>query len=406
MGTEVSQKKLNFKLCVVSPLFHPNLGGVGRQAVALTEYLHQCGIQVMVMCRDMKDIPPWQPRAGIQINRLWSIAPDKINLQERTIRNFFISFSFCLSLVFALIKKRMHFDIVHFHGASLPLIINVLPLKLLKKKVVSKVAGAKMDTEAGSLKGKYLFLGNIFIWILKMVDAFIAISREIKNDLIQDGFDERKIEEINNFIVKNEFFPLQNSDHNKNLLKKRLMNTEKRILTFSGRLVKTKRLDLLFTAFKEVLQSGKDVHLLILGDGELREKLISLAKELGIKDHVSFKGFRTDILDYLHISDMFVFPSEREGMPNSLLEAMACRLPVIAAGVGGVIDLIRNGENGIMVPPGDAEGLKKAIFRLLDDRQFSENIAAKAYETIKGGYYIDIVAERYLSLYQKILSEV
>jgi glycosyltransferase involved in cell wall biosynthesis len=390
------------RLCVVSPLYNPYLGGVGRQAVAITEYLYKSGVKVFAICRDIKGIPEFRAHPEVHIIKVRSVFPSKINLQEKTAVNFLVSLSFSLSLMVALFRNRKQYGIVHFHGASLPLIVNILPLKLMSKKVVAKVAGAKMDIEAGSFKGKYLFIGDFIIRLLKIVDAFIAISSEIKTDLIKDGFDKEKIFEISNVIVPEAFFPLTDKKK-RNALKHSFFGNDTDILTFSGRLVETKRLDVFFTAFREILKKKKNLHLFILGDGELKEKLISMTYEYRIQDNVSFLGFVTNILDYLHITDIFVFPSEREGLPNSLLEAMACKLPVIAASTGGIVDVVKHRENGLLVTPGNAEELKEAILELLENRDLSEMIAEKAYQTISERYYIDGIADKYVLLYKKLL---
>ncbi len=394
------------RLCVVSPLFHPNLGGVGRQAVALTEHLYKSDVKLFVICRNIKGLTAWKTAPDLSVIKICALSPRRHDLEEKTLINLLISLSFCFSLLVTLIRNRKEFDIAHFHGASLPLIFNVLPLKLMRKKIIAKVAGAKMDIEAGSFKGKYLLLGNIFIKILKRVDAFIAISSEIKGDLIKDGFDEQRISEISNFIREEDFYPVKDREGIKSLKDKLGVGSEKKIITFSGRLVQRKRVDVLLNAVAEVLKVRKDVQVIILGQGEVEGTLKSMASELGIQGHVSFKSFVSNILDYLQITDIFVFPSEKEGMPNSLLEAMACRLPVISTRVGGVMDVVKDRENGLVVKPGNADELKDAILTLLEDRHLSESIAESAYQTIREGYYIDKVVDRYVSLYRKVLNAV
>jgi glycosyltransferase involved in cell wall biosynthesis len=391
---------------MVSPLFHPNLGGVGKQAIALTEYLCRSGTKIFVICRNLKGVAEWDPVPGLIIKSVGTLWPAQHDLDAKSVKNVLISLSFCFNLLRELIKSRKDYDIVHFHGSSLQLIFSVLPLKLMKKKIVAKVTGAKADREAGSFKGRYFFMGDLFIRILKKVDVFIAVSNEISYDLIQDGFDSKKIFKTTNFIIPDNFYP-ERSAEKRNEIKSRLgIDIDKRIITFSGRLVPLKRVDVLLQAIQGVLKSRKDIQALILGHGELLESLKRMASDFGIDAFVSFKNSVPNILDYLQITDIFVFPSEKEGMPNALLEAMACRLPVIAARIGGVVDIIRDGENGLIVTPGNAEELKETILMLIGDVALEKKIAENAYNDIKENYYINKIADKYMQLYGSMMSEV
>ena len=207
----------------------------------------------------------------------------------------------------------------------------MIPLKLMGKKDCSKGGRSKDGCGGRLFRGKYFLLGDLFIWILKKVDMFVAITKEIRDDLIKDGFRHDRIFETSNFIMPEKFYPLENPE-DKYAIKKRLgIEADKKIITFSGRLVQRKRVDLLLRAVSKIVKARRDIRVVILGHGELLEDLQGLAPELSIREYVSFKGFVSNILDYLHVADIFVLTSDMEGMPNSLLEAMACGLPVIAS---------------------------------------------------------------------------
>ena len=393
------------RVCVVSPLYHPHLGGVGRQAVALTEQLHRNGVQVFVLCRHIPGLSAWKSAEGVPVRALRTLGSRRHDLEEKTVANFLISFSFCLRLLGALIRSKREYDIVHFHGASLPLIVNVIPLKLMRKKVVAKVAGAKMKIEAGSFRGTYFFVGDIFIRILKRVDAFVAISREICEDLIRDGFANRSIHVIPNFIMQDQFFPLADQAGKGRLRKELGIREDGMVLTFAGRLVRRKRIDVLLRAVADVIKIREDVVVIILGHGELQEELQGLAEELGIRKNCIFKSFVTNILDFLHITDIFVFPSEKEGMPNAVLEAMACGLPVIASRIGGVVDMVKDRSSGLLVEPGDAEGLRDAILQLCEKQELRKALAEEARKTIRDAFSAETVVKRYLELYRDLRRE-
>src|SRR4030042_718215 len=131
------------KLCIVSPLFHPDLGGVGRQAVFLTNKLREKGLDLFVISRMMKNTPEFQPPLNIDIFYMPALMPHVHILEEKSFFNLWISLSFSLMLVFKLFRMRKKYNIVHFHGASIPLIICLPLLKLLRKKVIAKVLASR-----------------------------------------------------------------------------------------------------------------------------------------------------------------------------------------------------------------------------------------------------------------------
>ncbi len=116
-----------------------------------------------------------------------------------------------------------------------------------------------------------------------------------------------------------------------------------------------------------IAKARDDVAFLVVGDGPRKEMLTEMAKELEIEDAVVFAGARDDVPSLLKLMDVFVLSSLSEGSPNAVLEAMAAGLPVIATDVGGLPDIVIDGESGILVPPGDSEALEKAIMELLKD---------------------------------------
>ena len=389
------------RVCVVSPLYHTSLGGVGRQALALTEKLESLGVKVFVIARKMKGVPGCVFSSRIPVYRAWAFRPHVHILEEMSLSNLTISLSFCLSTAIILFKKRKEYDIVHFHGTSLPLITNILPLKLYRKKVVAKVAAAKLGTEAGSLQGKYFFLGKILIWMLKRVDCFVAISEEIKDGLLNDGFNQAKITRIPNFIDQNLFHP--SGKESGDQIREKLGFTHGKIVTFSGRLVERKGVGVLLEAWGKLAKDHQDVPLVIVGGGPLEKKLKDQSQELGIEENAKFFGFVNNIGDYLAATDIFVFPSFQEGFPNSVLEAMACGLPVIATRIGGVVDVIKNEENGLLVEPGNVEQLADALKRLISDTEHASALGKNALRTVRENYDINVIANKYIYLYTGLM---
>ena len=129
-----------------------------------------------------------------------------------------------------------------------------------------------------------------------------------------------------------------------------------------------------------------------------------MAEDLNITNKVFFHGKNTDPYAFLLSSSLFVLRSRSEGLPNVLLEAMSCGLPVIASNVGGNLDLIQSGKNGILFEEGNYKQLISAIETILDDKQLREKLGKNARQTIVSNYAMEQVCSTYIDLYYKLLA--
>ena len=156
------------------------------------------------------------------------------------------------------------------------------------------------------------------------------------------------------------------------------------LLGSAGRLTWQKGFEHLLAAMPAILAAHPDAHLVLAGDGELREDLERQAADCGIADRCHFLGFRDDMPGIMAALDVFVLPSLAEGMPMVLLEAMAAGVPVIATCIPGVVDLIEDGVDGLLVPPRDAGALSRAIGRLLAGRGLARQLASAGRDRSTG----------------------
>jgi GalNAc-alpha-(1->4)-GalNAc-alpha-(1->3)-diNAcBac-PP-undecaprenol alpha-1,4-N-acetyl-D-galactosaminyltransferase len=168
-----------------------------------------------------------------------------------------------------------------------------------------------------------------------------------------------------------------------------------------ARLTRQKRLDLLLSAFS-LIPNTDECSLTIVGDGPLKGTLENLARELGISHRVSFTGLVTNPSSFLHGADLFVLTSEFEGFPNALLEAMACGVPVISFDCpSGPSEIIRDGIDGILVPPLDIDALARTISKLLDDEPKRIRLGQAGLE-VRERFSLS----RIMSMWEKILEEI
>lgn len=166
-----------------------------------------------------------------------------------------------------------------------------------------------------------------------------------------------------------------------------------------GRLGKEKNHKLLLEAYADFVKMVPDYTLKIYGKGPLKQDLLSYAEQLGINKFVVFADFAPDVLERIKDSYMYVLSSDYEGISNSLLEAMAMGLPVIATDcpIGGSRMLIKDYENGILVPVGDRKAMSEAMTRLANDRKLADRMSVEAYK-MKTGYSVENIAEIWLQM--------
>ena len=152
---------------------------------------------------------------------------------------------------------------------------------------------------------------------------------------------------------------------------------EKKIVT-AGRLMPQKNQEMMIRAFANILKVHEDYQLLIYGEGPSREKLETLAKELGVQENVLFPGNVSDLHERIKTAEIFVLSSDYEGMPNALIEAMCLGLPSISTKVSGATDLILDHENGLLTELADQTAFEKAMLELIENKQLAEKLAKNA----------------------------
>ena len=178
----------------------------------------------------------------------------------------------------------------------------------------------------------------------------------------------------------------------------------KSVVGYVGRLVEGKGLDVLIRAAKGLIQRITNVEFIFVGEGPKRESLQSLAAQLGLCDHISFIGPRFDLPDVYASFDIFVLPSLREGMPLVVLEAMAARKPVVATRVGAIPIVVKDEQTGLLVHPGDADELQRAIHRFLSGPDMCHQFGERGHELVKRQFSSQRMATRYLTVYENVLS--
>jgi len=155
--------------------------------------------------------------------------------------------------------------------------------------------------------------------------------------------------------------------------------------------------------FAKVLQQGIKARLVMVGDGSERTNCEHRARCLGIQDQCSFVGKQPRIVDYLSVADVLLLPSEQESFGLAALEAMACEVPVISTRVGGVPEVVTDGETGFLSDVGDVQKMAADAARLVRDPDLRREMGRKARESAISRYSTDQVIPQYISFYEEVL---
>jgi glycosyltransferase involved in cell wall biosynthesis len=175
------------------------------------------------------------------------------------------------------------------------------------------------------------------------------------------------------------------------------------LLVAVGRLEEQKGMDVLLEAVASLAGRGLDFVVAVAGDGSWRERLERTATGAGIESRVRWMGRVPDPGPLMLAADVFVLPSRWEGLPLTLLEAMARGRAVVASSVGGIPEVVADGENGVLVPAGDAGALASALERIIESPALRQKLGEGARESVERGYTWDGVVEAFETIYDEVL---
>lgn len=244
-----------------------------------------------------------------------------------------------------------------------------------------------------------------------LIHQFIAVSKDLSRWLVETvGIPEGKVCQIYNGVDTQRFASREQSASNlpADIPEDFSPSTNRVVIGTVGRLVAVKDQQLLIKALHNLISLRPELRtslrLLIVGDGPQRAALSKQVERLSLSDLVCFAGDRDDIPELLRSMDIFVLPSLGEGISNTVLEAMATGLPVIATAVGGNPELVQDGTTGLLFPVGDADALTEAIATLIDNSALRIDMGKAAVAQIRQYFDWQRTVDSYLGLYDELLN--
>jgi glycosyltransferase involved in cell wall biosynthesis len=404
LGRETTRKP---GICLLTETYYPVVGGGETQARALAEDLVARGFRVIVVTRrSSSTLKKVERIGGVLVCRTPPVGGGQLK-----------RWTMVLACVPVLLSRRHKYDLVYVSGFKALGLTAVILSRLLRKRCVLKadsngeMSGAFFDRGRQTLGLRsesvlfrlFLTLRNR---ILRQADRFLAISTDIAGELHRHGIQPEAIELVTNSVDTNRFCPISASA--KAALRRTLrLPADRIIVTFTGRLVSYKGLPLLLQVWEQVQPVHPRAMLLLVGSGGLdihncEAQLRRLVQVKGLQHSVQFTGDVHNVHEYLQASDIFVFPTEKEAFGISLVEAMACSLPVISTPTGGIRDFLVDGQNGLLVEAGNFQQLCDAIQRLLIDASLARSLGSAARSTARARYARHVVLDQHIDLFDRL----
>lgn len=293
-----------------------------------------------------------------------------------------------------------NFEIVHSHGARANLISYFLKKKVNAKFITTVHSDYLLDFKDNFYKN--IVFTNLNKFALKRFDNYIAVSDSFKDMLVSRGFDKDKI-----FTIYNGIF-LENKiikDKESYLKEKNIDYKDKFIVGILARLDKVKDHETFLRAAKEVIDKDKSVIFLLAGDGQDKEHLLSLRKDLGLEQNVYFLGNETHPYDFLNAIDINVLCSLSESFPYVIMEGGSLKKATIASRVGGIPKIILDGETGKLFEKQDYKALAADILKLKNNADERKKLGENLYTRIIDNFTHIKMAEKHVEIYKKILAK-
>lgn len=301
------------------------------------------------------------------------------------------------------ILKQHKVDIIHTRNLSA--IEYQVPAFLagVKCRVHSEHGWDTFDPEGNNKK--YQLLRRL---LSPFIHVFIPLSLHLQHYLVEKvKIPEKKIYRICNGVDITKFYPIKDKQQMRDCP---LPFDENAIYMGTvGRMHGVKDQMTLVRAFIALLNAHPaligQVYLLLIGDGPLRQEAIELLDKSQLSEYAWLPGERSDIAELMRFLDIFVLPSQAEGISNTILEAMATALPVVATAVGGNTELVKEGDTGLLVPHSSPAVMADALISLIENRQKRQQQGERAYQSVLANFSIQAMVNKYTDVYDSLQSK-
>jgi glycosyltransferase involved in cell wall biosynthesis len=395
-------------ICMLSTDYLPNPGGVAAHVQGLSRALTGLGHTVYIVTKAQEDyLPGLQVEDGLPVLRAqlprskgtgklsqMMLAATSLSkrLLTRVPRECMGLRESWLGIPLLQLHRQVGFDVVHFHG---------LEPDATASRWVRDAACVFTNHTSMFISAVEHGDGPIVWRGLAHADRFLAPSQELADLTVQIGAPADRVVNLANGVDAETFSPRDSHE-----VRAALGYSDDEVVVFTARrLVEKNGVRYLVEAGGQFLKDNPHARLLIAGDGPERASLESLAQELGITSRVRFLGNmeRAQLPGLTNAVDLVVLPSLKEATSIAGLEAMACAKPLVGTRVGGIPEILAEGETGLLVPPCDAGSLAGAIQRLCRDQELRTRLGQAARRRVEAEFSWTAVAHRTVAEYEKAL---
>ncbi len=378
-------------ILMICPQYHPIVGGYERAAGRLSKILAERGhlVEVVTERRERR----WarqEVREGVRIERFWCLYRPRLH-----------TVTALLSFAVFLLMRGRRFDIWHIHQYGAHAVLAVALSKLLRRPVLLKL------TSDGP--GRLEKVVSELPWaagarsLLRQTDAVAAVSRETKEEALAFGFPPERVFILGNGVDAQSFRPRSGEERVR--LRSKLGVAAVGLVLFVGRLAPEKNVEGLLASWSRAMQElPPGWQLAIVGDGELKEQLMSISEAKHLSTAVSFAGAQSNIDEWMAAADIYVLSSHFEWLSNTTLEAMASGLPVVSTRVSGSAETLGETGAGIVTDAGREDLLAEALVRLAHDEALRKTMGMAGRKAVETKYSIDHVATLYEQVYLDLLN--
>ncbi len=372
------------KVIFVSRYFYPFVGGLEKRVHSLARGLVARNIRVSIITSRLSpEFPSEQKLNGISIHRL---ASPRIKVIGACV--------FIAQLVRFLLKQRAHYQALHAFQIGHSSAAAVVMGRLLKKPVFLHLSGGGSGGDVGRhLKTPW---GWVYLLLCRFASTIVVLNAQMQRDLKILMYPLSRTVCIPNGVDTKRYQPHQNRLQ----LRRTISIADKPIILYTGRLSAEKGVANLVHAHA-LLRNPAATALYIVGNGPDQQHLKRLIQELRLSTTITLLPACNNILAYYQCADIFVMPSFHEGISNSILEAMACALPVVATEVCGNTDLVRQRHNGLLVLPGNPPALAAALDELLENPDKARKMGYQGQHMAQTDYSFDLMIQRHCALYSR-----
>jgi glycosyltransferase involved in cell wall biosynthesis len=394
------------RVLIVTETFHPEVGGGETQARTMADAFMTRGYDVVIVTRRSRtDLPHIASSGQLQVIRVGPRGPGRWK-----------KWGMLASAIPAIASAARDADAVLVSGFRILGVPAILASRLHGAPCILK------GDSRGEMSGEFFRAGvatmgltprsfpvRAFVGLRNMVlrraARFVAISSEMRGEFLANGVPPDRVTVIPNGIDVAHFRPAGPGE--RRALRRELGWPDGFVAVYTGRLVTYKGLPLLLRTLASMQRDGDAGTLVLVGTGgsdmhACEHELRAFVREQGLEQQVRFTGTVPDVASCLRAADLFVFPTLDEAFGLSLVEAMACGLPVVSTAVGGIRDFLSNGVNGIEVAPDDGDALRRAIQRLMTDPAERDRLGQCARDTAVSRFSDLAVADAWIGLFESM----